>query len=127
MKTVKFLGYECVIEKSKYTNGRPTLILKDAHDGEQIAVATVNLPDVECGRNEVFIKDYSECEGMLTALEAAGVVKATGRFVHSGFVSVPSVELLPPFQERSHVADLLGLDSNEKKPWSPSRDTERSR
>jgi hypothetical protein len=127
MTTIKFRDWDCVIEKSKYTNGRPALILNDAHDGEQIAVATVNLPNVQCRPNQVFIKDYSELEGLLEALEAAGVLKATGQTVSSGYVSVPVCELQPPFRERSPLAEALGIDPDKKPEPSRSRDTGRGR
>jgi Domain of unknown function (DUF4313) len=122
MKTIRFREWDCVVEKSQYGNGRPALILNDAHDGEQIAVATVNLPNVAAGPNEVFIKDYSENEGVLKALLEAGVVKLTGETVSSGFVAIPKVELLPPFRERS-LADTLA-----DKTVSPAQEfTERSK
>jgi hypothetical protein len=124
---IRFKQWDCVIEKSKYANGRTALILNDAHNGEQIAVATVNLPDVACGPNQVFIKDYSENEGMLAALEAAGVVKATGQTVNSGYVSVPCAELLPPFRERSRLEELLDKHKGQPEEPTPSRDTGRSR
>ena len=60
MKPIRFQEWDCLIEMGRYNNGRPALILKDAHDGEQIAVATVNLPNEPVRDNEVFIKDYSE-------------------------------------------------------------------
>jgi hypothetical protein len=110
MKTVRFADRDCVVEKSRYTNGRPALVLNDPRDGEQIAVATVNLPDVPAGPNEVFIKDYSENAGMLAALEAAGVVRATGDVARSGFVTIPRCELLPPFRERS-LAEMVAEKS----------------
>lgn len=109
--TVKFMGYDCIVEKQRYTNGRPALQLIDAHDGEPFLVATVNLPDIVAGRNEVFIKDYSENEGILAVLEEAGVVKATGRTVISGFVEMPACELQPPFREKSLSEVLEGVSS----------------
>ena len=68
-----------------------------------VATATVNLPDVPLGKNQVLIKNWSENEGMLDALVAAGVVKPTGETVRSGFVEVPVCELQPPFREVSHA------------------------
>ncbi len=89
MKRVYFRQWECVVEKTQYSNGVTALILNDAHTGEEVTVATVNLPGVRCGKNEVFIKDYSENDGILEALQAAGVVRATGGFVDSRFVRIP--------------------------------------
>ncbi len=113
MKTVHFLGFECVVSKARYANGRPALILKDAHNGEEVAVATVNLPAVAVGPNQVFIKDYSENEGVLAALDAAGIVKSTNVMASAGFASVPICELLPPYRERT-LTESLAESSSEK-------------
>jgi hypothetical protein len=122
MKLVRFKDWDCVVEKCHYGNGRPALVLNDARDGEQIAVGTVNLPDVPAGPNEVFIKDYSENEGMLAALEAAGVVKSTGASVRSGFVTVPRAELQPPYRERERMfADVVSEKSAAQGPNPPDK------
>ena len=92
------------------------LILNDAHTGEQVGVATVNLPDVEAGRNEVFIKNYSENEGMLKALVAAGVVRDTGRVAAADFALIPRCQLLGVYRERTFGEQL--------KEQSPSRGIE---
>jgi hypothetical protein len=103
MTPVRFKSWDCIVRKRQYDNGRPALVLVDAEDGSPIATATVNLPDVPLGRNQVAIKDWSENEGVLDALVAAGVVKHTGQTVPSGFVEVPICELQPPFREMSYV------------------------
>lgn len=101
MTRVKFKDWDCTVEKRYYLNGRVALYLVD-EDGP-VATATVNLPDVNLGKNRVAIKDWSEQEGMLAALVAAGVVKPTGETIGSGFVEIPVCELLPPFREPSHA------------------------
>jgi len=101
MKTIRFKDWDCVVEKGKYGNGRPALILNDSRTGKQVAVATVNLPDVEADRNEVFIKDYSENEGMLRALVDARVVMSLCDSIRVGFGEVQRAVLLPPFREKS--------------------------
>jgi hypothetical protein len=106
MTRVRFKQWDCLIRKLRYDNGRPALQLVDAEDGSPIATATVNLPDVALGRNQVAIKNYSENEGMLDALVAAGVVKPTGQTVRSGYVEVPVCDLQPPFREVSQVDKL---------------------
>ncbi len=55
------------------------------------------------GISEKCLKNWSENEGMLDALVAAGVVKPTGQTVRSGFVEVSVCELQPPFREVSHA------------------------
>lgn len=71
-----------------YSNGRHALRLNDA-DGGVYATASVNLPDVELAHDEICVKDYSENEGMLAALIAAGIVEDTGRRATSGHVTIP--------------------------------------
>lgn len=115
MTRVRFLGIDCIVQKAEYDNGRPALRLVDAEDGSPIATATVNLPDVPLGKNQVAIKSYSECEGMLDALVAAGVVKPTGQSVASGYVQVPICELQPPFREVSQVDKLAERSSGRGK------------
>ncbi|HTU17854.1 MAG TPA: DUF4313 domain-containing protein, partial [Gemmataceae bacterium] len=103
--TVHFQGFECVIEQRAYGNGRTALVLVDAKDREEVAVATVNLPEAPLKPGEVFIKDYSENEGMLAALEKAGIVQVTGETVRSGFVEVPVAKVLSPTQTRGRQDD----------------------
>ena len=106
MTRVRFRDWDCLVRKHEYDNGRVALQLVDAEDGSPIAKATVNLPDVPLGKNQVAIKDWSENEGMLDALVAAGVVKPTGQTVRSGYVEVPVCELQPPFREPTQVDKL---------------------
>lgn len=91
---VRFRGIDCTLRERRYGNGRVALELIDRADGESAAVATVNLPHEPLGRNEVFVKDYSENAGMLAALEAAGVVRPTGRTAAAGFATVAHCELV---------------------------------
>lgn len=76
----------------------------DAEDflfkGEQIMTATINpdernlnAPDSKYTRDTVFIKDYSENEGILAALIEAGIVEQPHRRITQGFVTVPVCKL----------------------------------
>jgi hypothetical protein len=103
MTQVRFRHWVCTVQKCQYGNGRPALKLVDAEDGSPIATATVNLPDVPLGGNQVAIKSYSENEGLLQALIAAGVVKPTGQTVPTGYAEVAICELQPPFREVNHA------------------------
>lgn len=88
---VTFRGWSCRVEKRQYHQGgvdRIGLLLKDIHDGEPVAVATVNIPEIPLVPNEVIIKDYSENEGMLDTLIAAGVISAPSRSVQLRYVTV---------------------------------------
>lgn len=92
--TVNFQGQEYELRKTRYAEGGATaLVLWDTREDDIAAVATVNVPEYVLRPNEVLIKDYSESEGMLRALEDAGVVKATGITARSGFVEIPVAEL----------------------------------
>jgi hypothetical protein len=83
---IKFKDWECDVEFSKYRNGRTAILLVDRVDGSPIATATANLPLEILADNEVFIKDWMENEGILSALINAGIIEDTGRTVRNGFV-----------------------------------------
>ena len=76
---VRFCGEDCQVKVSKYDNFRTALRLVTL-SGEPMCTATVNLPDRDLEINEVFIKDYSENEGVLGALQIAGVVNVIEHF-----------------------------------------------
>lgn len=83
---VEFLGYQCKVLKEWYKdNNRPALRLVDVVTGEPIAVATINVPELKLGPDEVVIKDYSENRGLLTVLVKAGIVCPTGQLVATGY------------------------------------------
>lgn len=58
-----------------YLNERPAIMLREVETGEHIATATINIPKVRIPKNTVFIKDYSENDGMVDALIKAGVIE----------------------------------------------------
>ena len=91
---MKFKDWTCDIRKGTYPNGRTALKVYDADTGEPIATATVNLPDQPLPDNHVFIKNWSENEGILDSLVEANYIKPTGRRVNTGFVTAIEVELL---------------------------------
>lgn len=98
---VHFQGFLCEMQWKTYPNGRAALYLVDAQTRETVAVATADLPEVPLESGEVFIKDHSENRGMLAALEQAGVVKATGAAVRSGFAKIPVAALLSGHDRKS--------------------------
>ena len=95
--TVRFLNQDCMLNFDRYRNGRLalSLIFRD-EDGfmEVMTTASVNLPHAPLNEGEMFIKDWSENEGLLQALIDAGVVRRPLRWVTSGYVEVPAVRLL---------------------------------
>ena len=91
---ISFAGFKCKVTKKHYSNKRIALELIDCIDGDSVAVATINLPDVDMKPDEVAIKDYSENEGMLDILIAADIISQPIMFVRSGFINVPICKLL---------------------------------
>lgn len=78
----------------EYSNGRTALQFLDARNHSQAFAATINLPDVKLTFKEIIIKDYSENVGMLDFLQENKIVGPVRRYVKSGFVNCPVVELL---------------------------------
>ena len=97
---VTFLGEQCWVQNSRYEdNGRIALILVIKDTGEQMAVATVNMPEVELEDDEVLIKDWSENEGILKALVGAKVLSRPTALVPVGFVAAHRCRVIPIFLE----------------------------
>jgi hypothetical protein len=92
-----YIKGEVVIRKSTYPNGSTALLL-DSTNGEPLAVATVAL-DVLPDDGNVFIKSWSENEGLLDSLQRAGVVGPVIRSVPTGFVSAQEVKVLAPLED----------------------------
>ncbi len=95
---VQFKEWECELVFGKYHNGATALELIDAEDGQPIAMASVNVAghSEHLDSDEMFIKDWSENEGMLDTLIKAGVVSPTIFSVPTGFVSAELCKILIP-------------------------------
>lgn len=102
---IKFKDWLCNIELHEYVNHRTAILLVNANEVKednikypvgtlQIAVASVNLPNVLLDNDEVAIKDYSENEGILECLIDNKIVSEPIRFIHQGYVSIPICKLL---------------------------------
>ena len=73
-KMIKFNGVECTLAFAEYENGNTAILLMEG--GTRYAVATLNDPELELlEADQVLIKDYSENEGMVKALQEAGIVQ----------------------------------------------------
>lgn len=69
MKTVNFLGVECIVDlDNTYSNKRKAILLTEKVTGEPMCTASVNLPSLGLEDGEIAIKDYSENEGILECL-----------------------------------------------------------
>ena len=90
----RFIGTDCFLEFAEYGNKRKAISLITEDTKELMAVATVNLPNEPCGDDEVFIKDYSENEGILALLIEIEVISKPIGFSQSGWVQIPKCKLL---------------------------------
>lgn len=98
MKKYDYLGTEVSLLFREYANGRTAIQLMSFDEEYQadvpFATATVNLPDEYITVGEVFIKNYSENEGMLMFLVKNNIVAPYHRVVKSGHVQIPVCNLL---------------------------------
>ena len=92
-KTINFLGYECLVELSRYRDNHRPAIALITRDGMPLCTASVNVPEVPLKKNEVLIKDYSENAGVLKALVDAGIVEYTGTCAPIGHARIPIARL----------------------------------
>tara|TARA_Y100000389_G_scaffold204576_1_gene258094 strand:- start:1054 stop:1359 length:306 start_codon:yes stop_codon:yes gene_type:complete len=95
-KSVKFKDFDCIAKLSKYSDtNQPSLRLIDKEDGLPVANASLNLSNYPLSEGCIFIKDYSENSGMLSALQAANIIgKVEAEYPLSQFVNVQMCKLL---------------------------------
>lgn len=103
--SLKYYQGEISLRFGWYYNGRTALTLLDPQ-GQPIATATTNLPEEPLAPNEVFIKSWSENQGMCEALEALGIIGPTVDHVRTGFVQATKHRLLI---SPKPSAELLGF------------------
>ena len=85
----------CDVYLTKYHNEQHALQLIEKSTGQAWATASVCLPSAKIWEDEVFIKDYSENEGMILSLQQANIIGKEPRGFHpSGHVQIPVFELL---------------------------------
>lgn len=85
--TTKFVDESARAEWGVYTDGSLALRFTSLENGYPLATATVCLVDynVAPAPGNIFIKDYSENEGMYECLKATGVVGEAIRQVGFGY------------------------------------------
>ncbi len=88
----KFTNEEVRLLFRKYGDGSPA-IQGTSLDGEPLFTATVAL-DKKPTDGHVFLKGWSENEGIPEALVEAGVVELTGRKVPTGYCEAIEAKLL---------------------------------
>jgi hypothetical protein len=74
MRTIKWNGEELEVLFQRYQGGHNCIRLQ-SFNGEPYATASINDPEADLKAGEVIIKNYSENEGVLEALEEAGIVE----------------------------------------------------
>ena len=81
---------------TRYENGEVALLIEGACDEDQI-VATAALEDApRVGPRHVWLKGWSENEGVAEALVRAGFIRLTGEVFPTGFVKAQLAELREP-------------------------------
>lgn len=92
MKTMLYKGSEFEVKKGSYLeNKNLALVLVDQNTGEVFANITTN-GEIKLPPDVALVKNYSENDSMLAALETAGLIKKIIGFVPSGFVTFPIVQ-----------------------------------
>ena len=123
MRTVQFKNWRCRLYLASYSDGNTALSMYDTEDGSAIACVSLNLVPVEPelleDRALIYLKDYSENEGMLDLLIAEGIVERTGRYRQSGYIEAPLVRIIDP----ELVAEIKYLQPGiqERQPVSEQR------
>lgn len=86
---MRFKIWDCRPTLERYGNGRMAIRLIDEIEGFPVAIATVNVPEVDLAEDEVVIEDYSENDGMLVAFLEAGLIDEVVGITKVGFASCP--------------------------------------
>ena len=92
MKVIKFREWKCKLSRAEYGNGVACIVLSDVNDEQPVAKASVNLPCYTIGKNQTFIKDIRENEGVLKEL------------IDNSIVSLPKEELV---DEEGTLVDII--------------------
>jgi hypothetical protein len=105
--TVRFGVHTCNAYRTTYPEGGATAIyITEVSNDELVATATVNVPEADSrlGIGAVIVKDYSENEGMMAALEEAGIAAETGKTVAIGYTPRAPVLFRPRSAKRTAAA-----------------------
>lgn len=83
------------LAKFAYNNNVPALLLYD-DEGELYMTVSVNLPEhaTKLKPNQTFIKNWSENQGILEALQEQNIIGPVLFSVPTGFVEAQAVEIL---------------------------------
>lgn len=90
---MKYNKGEAELQWGKYGNGQTALQLFDP-SGEPLCTASVCLVNDQQAPNQIFIKDWSENEGVLQSLIDAGILSDTGFRIPTGYVEAAVCSIL---------------------------------
>jgi hypothetical protein len=94
-KQVVFMDWLCDVNvKAKYSNGRRVISLTDAENFSPVMTASVNLPNETCLPDEVWIKDYSENQGIEQVLINAKIISKPIAMMVQGHVIINKCKIL---------------------------------
>lgn len=95
MKTIVHIpNGVCAVEWGQFGNGRPCILLRDAHTGEPFARATTNIPEVALEPGEM-IMNNDAYDVVWEGLYFAGMITHAHRTVKSGWSEYRVVRLTP--------------------------------
>lgn len=104
VKELSFGGKDWLVEKSTYaSNENLALALVDKEEGYVANMITVNTGE-ELPKHIAYVKDYSENEGMIEALEKEGMIENMLGYKPSGLENLVKVEF-----NLEGVEDFKGL------------------
>ena len=89
--STKYCKGDVELNFSRYGNG--STAIQAFQDGEPMFVATVALDELP-PVGHVFLKGWSENEGVPQALERAGIIQLTGRKIPTGYVEAEEAKLM---------------------------------
>ena len=99
--------YTLVVLEDRYAHGGSLAVeLFDESNWESFATVSINVPETRLGDDEFVFKTYSENEGFLEQMLAAGFVEMTGRSADIG----PICRLLKSSGEMKDYLSAHGPD-----------------
>ena len=87
---MKILGAECDIEIGKYFKTNKNYIkFIEKETGEPWTTASVNIPDIHIGDEDVILKIYSENSGIMQDLLDNDIIEEPHSYIQSQMVQFP--------------------------------------
>jgi hypothetical protein len=92
--SITFMGMTLDVHVTKYSiNQSMCLMLIDPVTQEHMGTASSYIEDTILAPGQVCIKDYSENQGIMLALQEAGLISESLRYVRSGMARYPVVKV----------------------------------